>query len=358
MCNATQMRAEHRSRRPTMTDVARAAGVSPMTVSYAYSRPARVSADAAAKVLQAAEQLGYPGPHPMASSLRRGRADSLGVVLGEHLTYAFEDPQASRFLAGVAQVCAERAVGLTIVPVTGALTDIKRVRQAAVDGFVVWTTADDDPVLDAVAATGLPVVIHGGPERRGMPCVGIDDRAAARAIGRVAFAGARRPAVLSFPLGRDRRAKVLLGPDPEIATYPVTRERLAGLRDAVHELGGDWSRVAVAVCAVNTADQGAEAAAAYLPALEAVDALAAMSDELALGALLAAREVGVSVPDQLAVAGWDDTPAAAPAGLTTVRQNLREQGARCARIALGEADSSPADSREHWTIVRRGSSRG
>jgi DNA-binding LacI/PurR family transcriptional regulator len=341
-----------------MTDVARAAGVSPMTVSYTYSRPGRVSADAAAKVLRAAEQLGYPGPHPTASSLRRGRADSLGVVLGEHLTYAFEDPQATRFLAGVAQVCAERAVGLTIVPVTGAPTDLNRVRQAAVDGFVVWTTADDDPVLDAVAARGLPVVIHGGPLRRRLPCVGIDDRAAARAIGRVAFAGARRPAVLSFPLARDRRAQVLLGPEPEIATYPVTRERLAGLRDALHEVGGDWSRMPVAVCAVNAADEGADAAADCLRGRAAVDALAAMSDELALGALLAAREAGVTVPDQLAVTGWDDTPAAAPAGLTTVRQDLREQGARCARIALGEAEWSAADSREQWTIVRRGSSRG
>jgi DNA-binding LacI/PurR family transcriptional regulator len=329
-----------------------------MTVSYAYSRPARVSADAAAKVLQAAEQLGYPGPHPLARSLRRGRADSLGVVLGEHLTYAFEDPQASRFLAGVAEVCAERAVGLTIVPVSGAVTDVERVRQAAVDGFVVWTTADDDPVLDAVAATGLPAVIHGGAERRRMPRVGIDDRAAARAIGRVAFAGARRPAVLSFPLDRDRRAEVLFGPDPEIATYPVTRERLAGLRDAVHELGRNWSGVPVAVCAVNSADQGSEAALAQLDAREAVDALAAMSDELALGGLLAAREVGVSVPDQLVVTGWDDTPAAAPAGLTTVRQDLREQGAHCARIALGETAWSAPDSRAQWTIVRRASSRG
>jgi DNA-binding LacI/PurR family transcriptional regulator len=334
-----------------MADVARAAGVSPMTVSYAYGRPERVSADAAAKVLRAAERLGYPGPHPTARSLRRGRADSLGVVLGEHLTYAFEDPQASRFLTGIAGVCAERGVGMTIVP--GA--DSTRVRQAAVDGFVVWTTADDDPVLDAVASTGLPVVIHGGPERRDVPCVGIDDRAAARAIGRLAFAAARRPAVLSFPLDPERRATLLFGPDPELATYPITRERLAGLRDAVHELGGDWSRVPVAVSAVNSAGQGAEAAATCLA--ESADALAAMSDELALGALLAARGAGVGVPDQLAVTGWDDTPAAAPAGLTTVRQDLREQGARCAQIALGEAGWSAADGRARWTIVRRDSSR-
>src|SRR4051794_41965932 len=95
--------------RPTMADVARTAGVSPMTVSYTYSRPARVSAAAAAKVRAAAAELGYPGPHPAARSLRRGRAGSLGFVLGERLTYAFDDPQAARFLSGVAEACAAEA---------------------------------------------------------------------------------------------------------------------------------------------------------------------------------------------------------------------------------------------------------
>src|ERR687895_1988290 len=121
---------------PTMSDVAREAGVSVMTVSYAYSRPARVSAAAAAKVRAAAAQLGYPGPHPTARSLRRGRVGSVGVVLGEPLSYAFDDPQAARFLAGVAGVCAADRAGLTLVPVTGGPADVERVREAVVDGFV------------------------------------------------------------------------------------------------------------------------------------------------------------------------------------------------------------------------------
>src|SRR5919198_3311705 len=124
-----------RRRRPTMTDVARAAGVSAMTVSYVYSRPERVSEATAEKVRGAARRLGYPGPHPGARSLRRGRAGSLGVVLGEPLAYAFEDPQAARFLVGVARVCATERVGLTLVPITGADDDVERVAEAAVDGF-------------------------------------------------------------------------------------------------------------------------------------------------------------------------------------------------------------------------------
>jgi len=340
-----------------MMQVARAAGVSVMTVSYAYSQPARVSEQAAAKVRAAARELGYPGPHPGARSLRRGRAGSLGIVLGERLAYAFEDPQAARFLAGVAAVCADNAVGLTLVPVTGEDGDVERIAEAAVDGFVVWTSADDDPVVDAVAASGLPAVVHGGPHRQSLPVVGIDDRAAARAIGREAFAGARRPAVLSFPLDRSRRSRLLAGPEPASATYPVTRHRLEGFKDAWRELGGRWADLQVAVCPSNSAGHGEALAAELLAGDDARDAIAAMSDELALGALHAAAQARLVVPDALAVTGWDDSDAAARAGLTTVAQSLRDQGARCARIALRQEQPTSRHDHAPWEVTRRDSTR-
>jgi DNA-binding LacI/PurR family transcriptional regulator len=81
-----------------------------------------------------------------------------------------------------------------------------------------------------------------------------------------------------------------------------------------------------------------------------------MSDELALGALRAAARCGVPVPDGLAVTGWDDTAAAAPAGLTTVAQSLHDQGARCAQLALGGAATGVHEA--SWRIVRRASTRG
>lgn len=320
-----------------MADVARAAGVSLMTVSYTYSRPGRVSAATAAKVRAAAAQLGYAGPDPTARSLRRGRVGSVGVVLGEPLTYAFDDPQAARFLAGVAGVCAAARAGLTLVPISGAPDDVDRVAEAVVDGFVVWTTADDDPVVDAVAATGRPAAVHGGPDR-GLPVVTIDNRAAAAAVGAEAFAGARRPAVLSFPLDRARESQLLVDPDPADATFPITRERLAGYREATTR------SLEVAVAARNSAAEGARLAAALLSSAEPPDAIAAMSDELALGAL----QVAPGIP----ITGWDDSEAAEQAGLTTVRQSLHDQGAECARIALGGRPSADAPA---WRIVRRGS---
>src|SRR3954462_7487089 len=179
------------SGRVTMTDVARAAGVSPMTVSYTYNRPARVSAETRAKVLRTAAALGYAGPDPSARSLRYGTTRTIGVVLGEHLTYAFDDPGAVAFLAGIAEVCAERAYGLLIVPTGTGEEDRDRVVAAAVDAYVVWTTTDDDPALAGACSTRRPVVIHGGPDRDGTTLVGIDNRAAAHAVGAEVFVTAR-----------------------------------------------------------------------------------------------------------------------------------------------------------------------
>ncbi|MGY1666753.1 LacI family DNA-binding transcriptional regulator [Geodermatophilus sp. SYSU D00696] len=335
------------SRRTTMPDVARAAGVSVMTVSYTYNRPDRVAAATRERVLAAAARLGYPGPDAAARNLRRGRTGNLGVVLGEHLAYAFSDPQATAFLAGIADVCTDHGLGLTLIPVSGAPSDVDRVRQAAVDGFVVWTTADDDPVLGAVAASGLPVAVHGGPAVEGLHLVTVDDRAAAAAVGAVGVRSATRPAVLSFPVDRRREPHVASGPDPASAAFPVTRARLAGYRDAVTAAGLDWAAVPVVVLARN---DGAEAERALGRIPPGTDAVLAMSDELALAVL---RATPLAVPRELAVTGWDDGPGAAAAGLTTVAQSLQDQGRRCARLVLGD----PPGPEPSWAVVERRSTR-
>ena len=329
-----------------------------MTASYVYSQPGRVAPDTAAKVRAAADRLGYPGPHPGARSLRRGRAGSLGVILGERLAYAFDDPQAARFLAGVAEVCAAEGVGLTLVPVTGAASDAQRVAEAVVDGFIVWTTSDDDPVLNAVAASRLPAVVHAGPSGRGLPVVGIDDRAAAAAVGRLAFAGAVRPMVLSFPVNPARARTLCDGSPGPAVTYPVTRHRWEGFLDAWRQAGGAPADLRVAVCPVNAITDAEAFAEELFRGGDPPDAIAAMSDELALGALSAAARSGRTVPGAVAITGWDDSDAAARAGLTTLRQSLRDQGKRCARIVLGHSPLPAGQGPPSWQVIPRTSTRG
>lgn len=348
------MKTSNGRRRATLAQVADLAGVSVMTASYTYNRPGRVSAESRAKVLAAAARLGYAGPDPSARSLRRGTTHTLGVVMGEHLTYAFEDPQAASFLAGVAEVCGERGYGITVLPVTGAADDAERIRTVAVDGFIVWTTSDDDPVLAAVRASRLPAVVHGGPPTEGLGLVGIDNRAAARAVGAAAFAGAARPAVVSFPVSRDRISAITSGEAVAGVTFPVTRERLDGYRDAAADLGIAWRDVTVAVCERNDTAEAERITATLLSAAPRPDAIAAMSDEQAAGVLRAARAAGCAVPDDVAVTGWDDAAVAARLGLTTVAQSLREQGAVCARAALDHDLTTRAAS---WTVIHRSSTR-
>jgi DNA-binding LacI/PurR family transcriptional regulator len=298
--------------------------------------------------LDAAATLGYSGPDPSARSLRYGATHTLGVVLGEHLTYAFDDRQAVAFLAGIAEVCAERGYGLLIVPTGMGDEDRDRVVGAAVDAYVMWTTSADDPVLDAACSTRRPVVVHGGPYREGTTLIGIDNRAAARAVAAEAFATARRPAVLSLPVDRRRETFVRRDLQPDGVAYAVTRDRLAGYRDAASDLGFEWSEVPVGVCRTSDQGEGRAIMRQLLSMAPDLDAVAAMSDELALGAMREAT-------DTLRVTGWDDSEVAAENQLTTVAQDMREQGSACATAALGE----PApDHHDAWRVVRRASTRG
>jgi DNA-binding LacI/PurR family transcriptional regulator len=342
------------AKRVTLAQVAELAGVSVMTASYTYNRPNRVSEQARSKVLAAAAQLGYAGPDPSAQSLRRGSTRTLGVVMGEHLSYAFEDPGAVSFLAGIAAVCADRGYGMTVLPITGAAEDVLRITEAAVDGFIVWTTSDDDPILPTVQAMKRPAVVHGGPAVAGLELVTIDNRAAAYAVGAIAFGGAKRPAIVSQPLSRKRVSTISGGADITDVLFPVTRERLEGYQQAAEGAGFPWRDMVVAVCARNDAAEAERIAATLLDSAEPPDAIAAMSDQQAAGVVRAARAAGRVIPDDVAVTGWDDAAVAAQLRLTTVRQSLREQGAACAHAALGQKPNSYDAS---WSIVRRGSTR-
>ncbi|GAA3184006.1 hypothetical protein GCM10020255_079520 [Rhodococcus baikonurensis] len=110
------------------------------------------------------------------------------------------------------------------------------------------------------------------------------------------------------------------------------------------------------VVTVNERSEGARMARSLLdvPVSRRPDVILAMSDELALGALDAIRELGLALPDDVAVVGWDDTTAASDAGLTTVRQSLFDQGRNAARVVLGLDDAvEPVE----WSVRRRTSTR-
>src|SRR3954452_953169 len=167
----------------TLMTVATAVGVSPTTVSNAYNRPHKLSPALRERILEAARELGYPGPIPAARSLRRGRAGSIGLLFGEALTYAFQDPAAVEFLRGLAEGTARHNTVLQLI----AALDVdgqegaSLLANAIVDGLVVWTLPERHPLLRLARERNIPLVIHGSPRLDGVPFVGIDNRAAAQA---------------------------------------------------------------------------------------------------------------------------------------------------------------------------------
>jgi DNA-binding LacI/PurR family transcriptional regulator len=173
----------------------------------------------------------------------------------------------------------------------------------------------------------------------------------------MAFTGASRPAVLSFPVNRGRARALLTGPPDSTVTYPVTRHRWDGFLDSWRQNGGAPADLRIAVCPVNATAHGEAFADELFRGDNPPDSIAAMSDELALGALRAAARAGRSVPGLVAITGWDDSDAAAPAGLTTLRQSLRNQGSRCAQIVLGNSQPAAGQDSPSWQVIQRTSTR-
>src|SRR5215216_6564974 len=146
-------------RRATMTRIAEELGVSAMTISNAYNHPERLSPALRERVFETARRLGYAGPDPLGRGLRHGRAGALGVIYDSLLSYAFEDQAAVSFLSGVSAAAEEEGLGLTLIPGSPkGERDASVIGGMLVDGFVVYSVAEGDPVLGAALERGLPVV--------------------------------------------------------------------------------------------------------------------------------------------------------------------------------------------------------
>jgi DNA-binding LacI/PurR family transcriptional regulator len=348
----------------TLTTVARAVGVSPATVSNAYNRPHKLTPALRERIFRAARDLGYPGPDPAARSLRRGRAGSIGLLFGEALTYAFQDPGAVEFLRGLAEGTARHNTVLQLI----AALDVDEqegaslLANAIIDGLVVWTLPERHPLLRLARERNLPLVIHGSPRLEGIPFVGIDDRAAAQAAAEhLLQLGHRSLGVVSQPFGPSRGARRRDPAKLGRPGYRVTRERLAGYQAAASAATPQPALLDVYEVAVNSRDEGHRAALALLQATQRPTAVLAMSDELAAGVLAAARELGLRVPRDLSVVGWDDLPSARASdpALTTVSQSLHDQGRTCARLLLtatrGELAADDLVHLAPWQLITRDS---
>ena len=330
-----------------LADLARALGVSRTTVSNAFSRPDQLSAALRNRILQAAHEIGYAGPDPVARMLRTGRAGTLGLILPESLPFTLDDAPASAIVRGIADACEERRLGLLIVAGAMQSSDPRAISDVAVDGFVLYSLPRTAPALAPLLARGAPLVVVDQPSLPGVPCVAIDDALGAREAARhLLDLGHRRIGVVSLPFHPDG----YLGPaDAErrsSSAFDVTARRLAGYGAALTAAGLDEAALPVFECPHSDEELGRRAGRHLLALSPAPTAILAMTDRLAFGVLAAARELHVDVPARLSVVGFDDVDAAARSrpALTTVRQPLRLKGYAAARLLLDApgAEEPPA----------------
>ena len=311
-------------RRPTITDVARRAGVSAAAVSFAVNGRPGVGETTRARILQAAAELGWQ-PSAHARALTDARARAVGLVLARDPAELEADAFFVRFLAGLEGKLAPRdhALLLQLVPAAETTAYERLAASGRVDGFVLTDVERDDPRFAVVAASGLPAVVAGDPGA-GCPFPWVETahgRGMAAAATHLAERGHERIAFLGGP-----------------AQLDYVQARAEHWRAALVGAGREPGPVLFA-------EPGEPARAAAERALASgATAVAATSDVLALALLAAARADGRRVPDDLAVSGFDDSALAALAvpPLTSVRVDYAEFGAAAAAALLALLDGDDA----------------
>lgn len=309
-----------RRRRPTIRDVAAAAGVSRGTVSRVINGGHWVSPEALAAVNAAIKSTGYSANHH-ARSLVTGRSSSIAFLLTEPHHLLFEDPNFSVLLRGTAQAVSDREMPLLLL-VAGTPDERRRITAyltaGHVGGVLLISSHRGNPIMGALLQADVPVIACGIP-------LGYEGR-----VGYVAaddYGGGRLMTRHLVERGR-RRIATITGP----LDTPGGTQRLAGYRD---ELGEAYDASLVAHGDYSQAS-GQAAMAELLGRRPDLDAVFVASDLMAAGALVTLREAGRSVPQDVAVGGFDDSGLAANLHppLTTMRQPLQRISGEMVRLLL------------------------
>ena len=316
----------------TLQTIADQVGVSRMTVSNAFSRPDQLSPELRARILTAASTLGYAGPDPAARALARGTTGAVGILLTDSLRYAFNDEVAANFLGAIADEMAASGLALTLLT-SSARPDLIPARDLPLDGALVYSCDAESSAIDWLRKRRLPLVYVDQLPEPGIPSINVADRAGTAAAARhLIELGHRRIDIVTASFS---------GPHGQVedpigtSTGFVQQERLLGWMDTLAEVG---STPNVVVERHSDAAAGHRGGRMLLETADPPTAILCFSDAIAAGVVQAAAELGLQVPADLSVVGFDDNPLAQRMRppLTTVRQDVEAKG-RAAGAALNAA---------------------
>ena len=298
----------------TIQMVADRALVSPKTVSRVINNERGVREETRTRILEAIRQLDYQ-PNLNARGLAGARSFLIGLFYDKPGDYL------SEFQTGAVQRCRESDLHLMVQPLDITSKEMARdvsmlVRQLRLEGVMLLPPLSDHAVVRAALAEAEVPTVHIAPMREPVdsPSVDTDDRAAARQM------------TMELLDRGHRRIGFMLGP----AGHRATEQRYLGFADAMHSRGVNIDPELVQTGNFEFTD-GLECARRILGARAQPTAIFASNDDMAAAAACVARQLGLELPGQLSIAGFDDAPVATMTWpqLATVRQPVRE----IARIA-------------------------
>lgn len=280
-------------RRATISDIARAAGVSKGAVSYALNGKPGVSAETRARVLALAEQMGWV-PSSAARALSNHRAGAVGMVAARDPELVWTEPYFMRVVAGIERAAAGREVSLLLTTVRDTKTELDTYRRwwagRRVDGVFLLDMRVDDPRPALLAELGIPAVILGAQRPyEGVPCTLVkDDDAMLRAVSHLVDLGHRRLARVSGPSQLEHAVR-----------------RWRHFDEACRDLLGEQQPQ---IETDYTAQAGLKATHQLLDAGTPPSAIIYDNDVMAAAAVAELTSTGLAVPQDLAVFAWDDSP--------------------------------------------------
>ena len=309
--------------RPTSKDVATLAGVSRTTVSFVMNdrSDVKIPEETRRRVRDAARELGYH-PHASARRLAGGRSHVLALVLRQSPEQVAGDAVLAETLRGLA--AAARTGGFRVMVEPFALDDpmvtyTALLRAQHADGLVISGPRVDDPFLAELVRDGFPIVLQGALPNIDAPSVDVDNVAGARgAVEHLISLGHKRIGYIAGPPG-----------------FRSAIERLAGFREALAARSIQFGPELI-VEGGYTYESGVAGGEKLLALSPRPTAIFASNDEMAAGVYRVANRLGLAVPGDLSIVGFDDGPLASRLlpSLTTIRLPIRELGRLAANKIL------------------------
>lgn len=331
-------------KRPTIADIARRAGVSKGAVSYALNGQPGVSEATRQRIIAIAQEIGF-NPNSAARALSGATANAVGLALCRPARILGIEPFFMELISGVEGELSARSYALTLQVVADQDAEIAVYRrwwgERRVDGVFVCDLRVDDRRVPVLEELQLPAVVIGGPGHTGkLASVWADDAAALVETMEYLVA-----------LGHRRIARV--GGLPGLLHTEIRRQAFV---DASQRLGLEQSQT---VPSDYTGEDGARATRRFLSAAVRPTAIIYDNDVMAIAGLAVAQEMGLSVPGDLSIVAWDDSPLCqlTHPPLTAIGRDIPAYGAHAARQLLAAIEGRPIGAYQDETahLTPRGS---